>query len=281
MRLRFVQIFIKKKDNIDYNKWLASHNIIEKVYTNDTIEILDFTDFVHTKFNSNTCVNSKIQSRDYVRNKLIIPCQYFIDRGYKKETLDKFDVGLCVTKGSSAYMRATVPVYDDKHEFMVGYVARSINKQCEICGKYHYYKHPCPRNNIEQSFANKWKNSEGFFSGATLYNIWNLDTDTVILVEGPGDVWRLYEAGCTTAAALFGCKLSSAQIKKLLQRNISNVVLCLDNDSAGKEAVNKITKDIDLYFNVEVLNPPCKDIGDTDIKDVQELLRSSRWKLLV
>lgn len=203
-----------------------------------------------------------------------------MDRGYNATTLNYFDVGLCVTKGSGAYMRATVPVYDDTGKYLIGYVARSINKKCDLCNTYHYYKHPCPRNPTELSFSRKWKNSEGFYSGSTLYNIWNIKGDSVVIVEGCGDVWRLYEAGCNSAVGLLGCNISKIQVKKLVEKRVSNIVLCLDNDVAGQEAVSKIVKQLDMYFNIEVIIPKEKDIGDSQIEKIQQLLRGSKWRLL-
>lgn len=177
-------------------------------------------------------------------------------------------------------MRATVPVYDDSGQYMVGYVARSINDKCPICDKYHYYKHPCPRNAAEENFARKWKNNSGFYSGATLYNIWGFSGKTAVLVEGPGDVWKLYEAGCKNGLGLFGCKLTRAQLHKLITLGVENIVLCLDNDEAGKSGTEKIIKQLDMYFNVDVLELRQKDLGDTDIKEVQNLLKGLKWQLL-
>lgn len=210
---------------------------------------------------------------------MIIPCDYFLKRGYKKETLNKFDVGLCVTKGSQAYMRATVPIYNDENTHMIGYLARSINNKCPICGNYHYYKFPCPRNTTELSFAHKWRNSAGFYSGATLYNIWNIKGKTVVVVEGPGDVWRLDEAGCKNSVGLFGVKLTKFHIAKLLEHKIENVVLCLDNDKAGEEATAKIAKRLELYFNIDEIKIKNKDVGETEIIEVQNLLKGHKWRL--
>lgn len=215
-----------------------------------------------------------------MRKNLIIPCDYFVQRGYNRSTLNSFDVGLCLTKGSQAYMRATVPVYDDDGKYMVGYAARSINNECPICGTYHYRKHPCPRNEAELSFARKWKNSAGFMSGSTLYNIWNIQGPTVILVEGAGDVWRLNEAGCKNAVGLLGCKLTKTQVGKLISKNIQNIVICTDNDDAGNTASVNIETQLQMYFNTVILKTNTKDIGDSDVGYVRRLLSEVKWKLL-
>lgn len=216
-----------------------------------------------------------------MRNTLSIPCKYFIKRGYSPTTLDNFDVGMCYNKNSSIYMRAVVPIYDIAGNNLVGYNARSINDKCKICGTFHYYKHPCPRNIAETNFARKWKNSQGFSSGKTLYNIWNINKNTVIVVEGAGDVWKLYEAGYNNSVALFGCNLTSTHIQQLMSKNVENVVLCLDNDTAGQTAVEKIINQIDMYFNYKVVTPTKKDVGDMDTESIHRMLSGAKkWQLL-
>lgn len=178
-------------------------------------------------------------------------------------------------------MRAVVPIYDNSAEFMIGYTSRSINDKCAMCGTYHYFKHPCPRNKIEESYALKWKHSSGFAAHHHLYNLWNVNSDTVVLVEGTGDVWRAYEAGCHCALGLFGCNISQTQIELLLDKNVQNVVLCLDNDAAGQAASVKIKNQIRLYFNVDIIATDNKDIGDSSVIEVQNILRKAKWNLLV
>jgi DNA primase len=177
-------------------------------------------------------------------------------------------------------MRATVPVYDVTGQFMIGYSARSINDKCPMCNTYHYFKHPCPRNKIEETYARKWRHSEGFSTGNTLYNIWNVNSPNVILVEGPGDVWRLDECGCNSALSIFGCNITNAQIQQLAEKNVQNVTVCLDNDKAGIEGAEKVYEKLKMYFNVEVIKTNQKDVGDSSISEVQDLLKGSRWKLL-
>ena len=48
-------------------------------------------------------------TRDSVRKSLNIPAQYFIDRGFSAQILDRYDVGLCDKKNKEMYGRAVVP----------------------------------------------------------------------------------------------------------------------------------------------------------------------------
>lgn len=177
-------------------------------------------------------------------------------------------------------MRAVVPIYDTTGQYMIGYTARSTNQQCGICGTYHYFKYPCPRNKVEERFACKWRHSDGFYSGSTLYNIWNFNGDTALLVEGTGDVWSAVEAGCNNCLGLFGCNISKQQIQMLVEHGIQNVILCLDNDDAGKTGTEKIISKIKMYFNIDVLSHNKKDIGELTKNETKDILGAARWKLL-
>ena len=50
--------------------------------------------------------------RSKVKEFLHIPSQYFINRGFSKDILIKYDVGDCSTPNKEMYGRAVVPIYD-------------------------------------------------------------------------------------------------------------------------------------------------------------------------
>mgnify|MGYP003440053510 CR=1 FL=1 len=215
-------------------------------------------------------------TREYVRSTLIIPCEYYIKRGYSPETLNKFDVGLCVKPKTQMFMRAVVPVYHDG--YMVGCVGRSLNDRCTICGKYHHKNKLCPTNKIEERWAEKWINSENFSCSKFFYKgIDTLkaieDSKSVILVEGQGDVWRLSEAGFNNVFGLFGCSLSEDQKLILEQMDVQNIYLALDSDEAGVSGRNKINSVLKRYYNIGNIELPNKDFGDMTIEEVKSTLK--------
>ena len=194
-------------------------------------------------------------TRDMVKSTLQIPSQYYIDRGYKKETLEKFDVGTCIKKGKPMYGRAVAPVYNDSHEYMVGCTGRQINEK----------------------YMPKWRNSPGFKKGLNLYGYWFAKeqirkTGTVIIVEGQGDVWRLHEAGIKNVVGIFGCSLTDAQIIKLESSGAANMIVLLDNDEAGSKAKNKIRDKCGKIYNLFFPKLNTKDVGDMSISDIHETL---------
>ena len=90
-------------------------------------------------------------------------------------------------------------------------------------------------------------------------------------------MWKLTEAGIKNAVGLFGCKLTKMQIEQLLNKRVENIILCLDNDEAGKEAEKDILDRLHLYFNLDVIHSSQKDMGDTSIEEIQTLFKGQKW----
>lgn len=219
--------------------------------------------------------NGKV-TREYIRSNLVLPAKYYVDRGYEERTLDKYDVGFCNTPKTQMYMRVVVPVYNDN--YMIGCVGRSINPECPMCGKYHHKNKLCPSNRIEERWAEKWVNSEGFTSGHSLYNLWFAKeaieaTGKAVLVEGQGDVWRLDEANIHVGLGMFGCSLTDTQASLLEVLPISDLYLALDEDEAGLKGANDIVEKYSRYYNIHRIRMPNKDFGDMSITEVQKLFK--------
>jgi 5S rRNA maturation endonuclease (ribonuclease M5) len=212
-------------------------------------------------------VNSSEITRQLIRSTLKIPSKYFIERGFKPEILDRYDVGYCNTPKKEMYTRVVVPVYDDNYKFMVGCVGRSINPKCPKCGGYHYSAKECPTNPIETKWAAKWINNDKFNRGNYLYNFWFAKehiakTGNVILVEGQGDVWRLEEAGLHNGLGLFGSSLGDQQKMALDSLNAFNLIIATDNDETGLKARETIKQKCERYYNIYFVDLDKKDIGD-------------------
>ena len=87
------------------------------------------------------------------------------------------------------------------------------------------------------------RDSEVFSKGQTLFNISNAlkpirEANAVYLVEGPGDVARLYDIGVLNAACPCGTALTEEQVG-LLSNLCSQVFLIFDGDQAGQKAIER------------------------------------------
>lgn len=264
-----------KNENISYRQcvnWLSEltkHN--EKEINRD---VINFAKFISIE--QDTTYNQPRCSRETIRRYLKIPSDFFVSKGYSQDVLNKYDVGLCSIRGHEMYNRVVAPVYNEKLQ-VIGCVGRTIQPECEKCGKYHYSNRHCPQNRIELKWAAKWINSADFHADDCLYNIWYAKRHIekckiAILVEGQGDVWRLEESKIHIGLGLFGCDISDKQLNMLISLPIKHVVLVMDSDPPGREAAQKITNRLQRYVNIHEVKPSKKDIGEMTTDETRQLL---------
>lgn len=205
--------------------------------------------------------------REQVLARLLIPSTFYTGRkdSYKISTLKHFDVG--ATKQFSKYFgRTCVPVYDITGEYFVhGTFRINSDKKCIICKNYHEPNRVCYR-------CPKWIHTDGF-SNSLLYNLHNVNGQkTVIMVEGPGDVWRLYEAGYSNAVAIFGNNIKENQIRLLQHIGVESIIEMLDSDKAGLEGKQRLQKMCAHIFNIKSILLDRKDVGAMSIPEIQKIL---------
>lgn len=212
--------------------------------------------------------------KEQVNKRLNIPSSYFLERGFSADILKQFHVG----DAETGYMagRAIVPIFDDDDENMVGCLGRTLYKKCCLCNKYHNFNHPCPSNKKLLANASKWKNSKGLRTDSYLYGLWVakphiIATNTIILVEGQGDVWRMHEAGYPNTVGVFGCVLSDNQKLVLESLPIYNMFVIGDPDEAGQEFVENVKKDLSRFYNIESIEFE-KDPGESEISYIRKKL---------
>lgn len=216
-------------------------------------------------------------SRDYVRKTLEIPSKRFLKRGFSESVLVEYDVGFCNTRGKEMYLRDTVPIYSE-NDFVIGAIGRTIYSECSICGNYHSSNKMCPTDDTaSMRLASKWINSSGFSTGSYLYN-WAVakkeleSNNTLNIVEGCGDCFRLIESGFRNCVGLFGCRITDEQKILLESANIKNINLCLDNDDAGREGTEKAIKELSRYYNLNIVVPSLHDWGEMKCHSIQKEL---------
>lgn len=203
---------------------------------------------VETKLQPYTPLHSDILEHDM---DLVIPSRYYIRRGFSENILREFGVGDFHTKWHPMNHRAIFPVYCYKKTYL-GCVGRGIyDKQA------------------------KWKNSEGFTKSQTLYGIWKtlpqiLATGTIILVEGQGDVLKLYESGVRNCAGMFSNFLCNDHISLLKYLKVHTVIILQDNDTAGDKGVELIKKRAGKFFKIIVPKYNAKDIGDLSVSEIKK-----------
>ena len=214
--------------------------------------------------------------RSKIISSLDIPSKYFLKRGFTEEILTKYDVGDCNNSNKPMFKRAVVPVYDQDYEYMVGCTGRAINDKCENCMSYHN-QDTCPDEDKKYLYS-KWKHNYGFKTQNHLYNYWFAkqyikDSGEVILVESPGNVWRLEEAGIHNSVAIFGSSLADIQKMILDISGAMTIYTIMDSDEAGQKAADYIYKKCQRTYNVYNITIDFPDVASMSIQQINEFIK--------
>ena len=229
-----------------------------------------------------TLEKPKIVFKQFEREKLLqyvnpnIP--FYLRRGYSEEILEKYDLFICTERDNKFYGRIVVPVYDDDRQYVIGMLGRTLHSKCKRCDFFHPANISCPRNSYDYIRFTKWYNAKGFARNSTLFNYWFSkefvkETKELILVESPGNCIKLSQAGLWNNVGIFGTELTRKQIDKIHSLNPERILLGLDNDQAGLEALKRISDKLSMYNCIPFI-PPTNDFGDMSCQDIQSFYNS-------
>lgn len=156
---------------------------------------------------------------------------YLPGRGLAAETIRTFGVGFY---RGSGFLRGgiVIPIHDE-HGALIAYAGRAI-----VDGHEPKYRLPT-----------------GFRKSLVLFNLHRVlktGARTVIVVEGFFDTFAVHQAGYRAVVALMGSTLSTHQAE-LLVRSFDRVLLMLDGDEAGRQAVPVITRVLAARMPVAVV----------------------------
>lgn len=193
-----------------------------------------------------------------INSKLVFPSPYFLGRGFKKKTLIHFNIGDCLEKSSKFYERAIIPIHDDTGLNTIGYICRST-KEYKI-PKFLIYP-------------------QGFDKRYHFYNLHRAmphikASNSVFIVEGQGDVWKMHEAGIYNVLGILGRTLSREQEKRLQQLPLTHIIILTDNDQAGRESKIHLQRQLGRFYRLTFPKLSHKDIGDMSIKQIQKNILS-------
>lgn len=211
-------------------------------------------------------------TRNQIIKALKIPAQYYIDRQYSSDILTKYDVGLCDKEGKEMSDRVVVPIYDHNYEHMIGCTGRSIYEKCSQCKGYHNSSEQCPSSENVWKYP-KWKHSSNFKSQNNLYNFWFakkhiMNSGIAIIVESPGNVWRLEENGIHNSVGIFGSSLSDRQKILLDSSGAMSIVILTDNDEAGRKAAMQIKQKCQNTYRIFIPTISKSDIGEMNSQEI-------------
>lgn len=250
--------YIKRMLNLD-NKGLAVKS--EDVKKKDFVKMVNAIN--GTKRKDKEGFSFKLP-RSVIRERLDIPADFYLKRGYSKEILDKYDIGLCTKTGQPMTDRIVVPIYDHNYEYAIECVGRSIFDECPLCKKHHKPGDKCPADFLPSNA--KWRGTPGF-DKSLLFNFWFAKdfinkSNVVCLTESPGNVLRLEEAGIHNSVAMFGSDFSDGQSILIEATQALSVLILMDNDEAGQQAAERIKRKLKRMYDVHVHFPSANDWGE-------------------
>lgn len=236
----------------------------------------NFTNFINNLQSKKEEVKSKIIRKQIIKS-IEIPAKYYLERNYSEEILKKYDIGLCTNPDRPMYNRVVVPIYDNEYKYMIACTGRSIFEKCSQCKSYHNLLDGCPSDE-KLWLHSKWRHSKDFKSQNCLYNFWFakkfiLQTQTAIIVESPGNVWRLEENDIYNSVAIFGSSLSDRQKILLDSSGAMNLIILTDSDEAGKKAAEQITNKCKNTYRVFMLKISKNDVGEMTKEEIRSEIK--------
>lgn len=160
---------------------------------------------------------------------------------------------------------------------MVGCTGRSIYEKCNTCKCYHNPTEECPHEDYRWKYS-KWKHNTDFKSQNHLYNLWFakehiLNSNTVIIVESPGNVWKLEENNIHNSVAIFGSSLSDRQKMLLDSSGAMNMIILTDNDEAGKKAADQIKLKCQNTYRIFIPKISKSDVGEMSTQEINQEIK--------
>ncbi len=181
-----------------------------------------------------------------------IALSYFLERDFRKDIIEKFDLGYCLNTGDDLTKTALAKGYQLKYLETVGLTKTKEDRSFDFYrGRVIFPIHSVTgrvlgfggRTLLNDKKIAKYFNSPEsiiYNKSAILYGLYFAKGDIVkydncYLVEGYADVIGLHQAGIQNVVASSGTSLTVEQIK-LIRRYTSNITILYDSDPAGIKA---------------------------------------------
>ena len=209
-----------------------------------------------------------------------IGLNYFKERGYREDIIQKFELGYSPETWTALYDRAKAEGYKDEFLEATGLIIRRDDGSAydRFRGRVMFPIHNLTgrilgfggRTLKTDKKVPKYVNSpesEVYHKSDILYGLYFakkpiLDADNCYLVEGYADVLSMHQAGVENVVASSGTSLTTGQIR-LIARYTKNVTILYDGDEAGiKASLRGTDMLLEEGLNVKVLLFP--DGNDPD-----------------
>ena len=232
--------------------------------------------YIINEFAKDTFVHNLLESEEGKR----IGLSYFKERGFRENTITKFELGFAVKQKDFLTKRAVDKGYNIESLKKLGLTSqydsdffrdRVMFPIHNLSGKVIAFG---GRTLSADKKIPKYINSpetEIYVKSNSLYGIFQAKTairkaDECILVEGYTDVISLSQAGVENVIASSGTSLTEGQIR-LVKRYTPNMTILYDGDAAGlKAAMRGIDLILEQDMNVNIVLLPDKEDPDSYVK---------------
>lgn len=200
--------------------------------------------------------------------------EYLINRGFSREVLRDYQVGLWDRRGTAMWDRVVFPVRD--HDgFLVAYTGRTIHEESYFQERGLEY-----RKWIHNRYYDRWTDRGALKISSILFNLNRAKRrlgqhKRVIIVEGPLDGMKLEMAGIHNWVATLGTTFCANHRSLLVKYGVTDLYVAYDNDEneAGDEGFMRLQRVVGDMFNVHKVELPGHDCGDLSIEQLQLLFK--------
>lgn len=231
-----MRVDIEEDDTDKYNRKLREMlKLIKDVSHKTYLETKEVREYIAKRGLSN--IEKKVNF-GYCKYEMLK--KFLLSKGYTEKNIE--DVGVFKELLNE---RLIIPIYDE-YGRLSGFGSRQIKDD-----KYEKYYNPATSVLYKKSH--------------TLYNF-NVAkrAETVLVVEGFIDALTLMSKGIINVVALCGSFISDKHIRLLVKYGIKKIVLCLDNDSGGKEALKNAINSLMQIKEITTKVIELKDAKDPD-----------------
>lgn len=285
-----VVTFLMEKEHYSYPealKWLADKYGIqlpeEKPATPEELEAISERESLHiiNEFAKDQFVDNLHNSDEGKK----IALSYFIERGFRPEIIEKFQLGYCLNKGKSLTEVALEKGYKLEYLEKVGLTKTKEDRSFDFFrGRVMFPIHSVSGRVLgfggrtlftDKKIAKYFNSPESIIYNKSqiLYGLYFAKGDIIkydncFLCEGYTDVISMYQAGIQNVVSSSGTSLTKEQIR-LIKRYTTNITILYDGDAAGiKASFRGIDLILEEGMNVKIVLFPEGEDPDSYSKAV-------------
>lgn len=283
--------FVMEHEHLTYPealKYLAKKYHIEVVEKELTLEELE-----KQNERESLLVVSSYATRQFTENLfqsdegMTVGLTYFKERGFRQDTLKKFEVGYSFVKRDAFSKKAIEDGYKQdflvktglsiQHEdrFFDRFSGRVMFPIHSLSGQVLGFGGRVLKTDAKTAKYLNSPESEIYHKGRILYGMFQArksitQDDRCYLVEGYTDVLSLHEAGIENVVASSGTSLTQEQVR-LIKRFTQNITILYDGDAAGiKASIRGIDLVLEEGMNVKIVLIPDGEDPDSYSKKVSK-----------